>query len=261
MNIVAAAFASLWRRWANGAERRNHIDIYILLAIAGLMGLSIAVVYSASSTWALAKHGTTEYVLFGHTAKVIVGFGALLLFSFADYRKLARISKPLLMGAIVLLGVTLVLGGEVKGASRWLRLGGLGLQPSELAKYALILHLSVLLATRRERLDDFRSGFLPLMIWVGAVIGLVLLQPNFSTAAMIFAVSVVLLFIGQVRFKHMALALATLLPLLTLYMISAEYRQRAVLAVSDRPLRVPTTGATTRRLDCDLGPDGGVGHG
>jgi cell division protein FtsW len=229
MSIVAGFFARWWRRWTSGAERRNHIDIVILLSATGLMAFSVIVVYSASSSWALLKHGSADAVLLGHSLKIAAAFGALILFSRLDYHRLARVSKPVLLGAILLLAGTLVLGGEVKGASRWLRLGGLSLQPSEIAKYALILHLAVLLATRRDRLEDFKTGFLPLLVWVGVVVGLVLLQPNFSTGAMIAAVSVVLLFVGQARLRHMALAVGGLVPLLLVYMMSAEYRMRRII--------------------------------
>jgi cell division protein FtsW len=111
-----------------------------------------------------------------------------------------------------------------------LRLGGFGFQPSEFAKYALLFHLCALIATKREQVRDFKRGFIPMMIWVGTVTALVLLQPNFSTGAMIFAISVVMLFVGRARIAHLALTLGTLVPLLLVYMLSAEYRMQRIMA-------------------------------
>src|SRR5512146_1657210 len=104
--------------------RRNHIDLATLTAVLLLMVLSLGVVYSASATWAYEKFGAADRLLNSHLVKVLLGIGALfagMLFPYTKYRKL---TKPALIAAILLLGVTLVLGGETKGATRWLRFGG-----------------------------------------------------------------------------------------------------------------------------------------
>ena len=157
---------------------RNHIDLVTLIAVLVLMVLSLGVVYSASSTWALLKSGSSEKLLGSHALKVLLGFTAIFVFMQIDYKKYKKLTKPVLIGTVLLLFVTLALGGEVKGATRWLRFGGFGLQPSEFAKYALIFHLCVLLSEKRDRIRDFKTGFVPMMIWIGGVTILVLLQPN-----------------------------------------------------------------------------------
>ncbi len=210
--------------------RRNHIDLTILICVLALMVLSLGVVYSASSTWAFTKYGESGKLLGRHAIKVLLGFVAIIVCMNIDYQKYKKLSKPVLLGAIVLLVVTLGLGGEVKGASRWLRLGGFGFQPSDFAKYALLFHLCVLIADKKERIRDFKTGFVPIILWVGVVTVLVLLQPNFSTGAMIFGLSLVMLFIGRARFSHIALSFAGLFPLLIVYMLSAQYRMRRIMS-------------------------------
>ncbi len=210
--------------------QRNHIDLWTLFAVLALMVLSLGVVYSASATYAQEKWGESGHLLGSHAVKVLVGFLAMLLFMHVDYHKFKRLTKPLLLTTAAVLVVTLVLGGEVKGASRWLRLGGFGLQPSEFAKYALLFHLSVLCAAKKERIQDFKTGFLPMLIWVGLITVLVLLQPNFSTGAMIFALSLLMLFAGRARLSHLALTVAALVPLLVVYMLSAKYRMERIMS-------------------------------
>jgi cell division protein FtsW len=210
-------------------KQRNHIDIVTLIAVLTLMVLSLGVVYSASSSWAMEKFGESGKLLGSHATKVLLGFLAIFAVMHVDYTLYRRLTKPVLIGALLLLMVTLALGGEVNGATRWLRFGGFGLQPSEFAKLALIFHLSVLLSDKRERIRDFTTGYLPMMIWIGAVSLLVLLQPNFSSGAVLFVLSLVMLFIGRARWLHLSLTVGALVPLLLVYMLSAHYRMQRIM--------------------------------
>lgn len=207
----------------------GHIDITILLAVLTLMVFSVGLVYSASATWAMVKKESSEYFLTRHIVRVLLGMAMIFLFMKFNYQNLKRISKVALSVAALLLVVVLAIGGEVKGASRWLNFGFLGFQPSEFAKLALLIHLSVLLSEKKEYLHDFKRGYFPALFWILIITGLVLLQPNFSTGAMIFALSLLLLFIGRARFRHIGLTLAALLPVLNVYMLSADYRMQRIL--------------------------------
>jgi cell division protein FtsW len=233
MNTAGGCSNSLLQHWRDERfvrARRNHIDFATLIAVLVLMVISVGVVYSASSTWAFEKFGESGRLLGSHAIKVLAGFCMIFLFMNIDYRVYKKISKPVLLITVMVLVVTLGLGGEVKGATRWLRFGGFGLQPSEFAKYALIFHLAVLISEKKERIRDFKTGFIPMMIWIGLVTLLVLLQPNFSNGAMIVVISVLLLFVGRAKVSHIALAMSAAIPALVIYMISAEYRMRRIMS-------------------------------
>ncbi len=219
-----------FRRASSTRPPGNHIDLPILVAVLVLMVAGLAVVYSASSTWAFEKFGESEKLLGSHAVKVLAGFAMIFVFMKIDYKKYRKLTKPVLLVGILLLAVTLGLGGEVKGAARWLRLGGFGLQPSEFAKYALVFHLAVLISEKKERLRDFKAGFMPLMIWIAVVTILVLLQPNFSTGAMIVVISFIMLYVGKARVSHVAAAIGAALPLLLIYMMSADYRRARIMS-------------------------------
>ncbi len=210
--------------------RRNHIDLPLLTAVLLLMVLSLGIVYSASATWAFEKFGESERLLNSHLIKVLLGIGVLFVAMFIPFAKYQRLTKLVLLGSIVLLVATLLVGGETKGVSRWLRIGGLSLQPAELAKFALLFHLSSLAAAKGEGIKDFKHGFLPMMIWVVLVVGLVMLQPNFSGAAMIAALSLMLLFVVRARLLHIAGAVALGIPVIGLYAVSAEYRMQRIMS-------------------------------
>jgi cell division protein FtsW len=205
-------------------QQRNHIDLPILVAVLILIVIGLGVVYSASSTWAWERYGESGKLLESHAVKVLIGFLAILIFMHIDYRHYKKITKPALLACLLGLVVTLAFGGELKGAVRSLSVGGFSIQPSEFARYALVFHLALLLSQKKEGVRDFKTGFVPLMVWVGLVTVLVLLQPNFSNGAMIVAVSVLMVFMGRVRLSHLGLTLGALVPPLAVYLFSAPYR-------------------------------------
>lgn len=216
--------------------QRNHIDLLTLVAVLTLMVLSLGVVYSASATWAMEKFGESNRMLNLHALKVLLGLVALFVGMSINYKKYRKLTKFAVILSIIFLAVTLALGGEVKGASRWLRFGGLGFQPSELAKTALLFHLCTLLAAKGDAIRDLKKGYLPMMVWVGLVSLLVLLQPNFSTGAMIILLSFLLLFIGRAKMTHMLLTASAAIPLLLAYLLSAPYRLARMQAFFDGSL-------------------------
>ena len=212
-------------------QLRNHIDHWTLYPVVFLMLMSLGIVYSAGAMWGqLQKHGDSEYFLYNHAIKVFIGVITLFVGMRIDYHRIQRLSKLLIVIAVVSLLFTLILGVVAKGASRWLRYGGFGFQPSEFAKYALLFHLCSLVATKGILVRDLRRGFLPMMIWIGLVTGLVLLQPNFSMGAMISMLSLVILYLGRAKLSHLGMTFLLLIPVLAIYMVSAPYRMARILA-------------------------------
>jgi cell division protein FtsW len=245
-------------------HHRNHIDFLTLFSVLTLMMLSLGIVYSASATIALHKYGESEQMLESHAIKVFAGLIFLFIGMKVDYHKFQRLTKPALVAAVGLLFVTLVLGVVAKGATRWLRWGSIGFQPSEFAKYALLFHLCTLVATKGELIRDLKKGFIPMMVWIGAVTGLVMLQPNFSMGSMIFLLSLVMLFVSRARMSHLAMTFAVLLPVLGVYMMSAAYRRARVMAflgLGDSPTKETNYQLTQGILAFGHGGIFGVGPG
>jgi cell division protein FtsW len=209
--------------------QKNHIDLLMLTVALFLMVMSAGIVYSASSTYAQQRWGESGKLLGNHAAKVVLGFFVMFVVMQVDYHFWKRISKGALIGIVIALIITRIMGGELNGAARWLRIGGFGFQPSEFARFALITHLAVLLSFRGDRVRDFKTGYVPLMIWTLLVAGLVLVQPAFSTGSMMFLVSILMLFLGGVKLTHLGLTLSALIPALVGYMLSAAYRMQRVM--------------------------------
>jgi cell division protein FtsW len=215
--------------------QRNHIDIWLLIVVLGLMVVSLGVVYSASAEWSLKRFETHSHYLDLHAIKVLLSISALFIGLSIPYGFYRKFTKFALIIAVIFLVVTFMLGGEAKGAVRWLRFGGLGFQPSEFAKFALLFHISLLLAIKGENIRDFKKGFLPVIFWIGTVTGLVLAQPNLSTGVMLFVLTVVLLYVGRVRLPHLigmifiAICLFTLYVLFMAYILKRPYQLQRIM--------------------------------
>lgn len=187
--------------------QRNLKGDPILWAIVLLFSfISIAVVYSATGTLAYKKmNGNTEAFLFKHSSLIFLGLGCMWLAHRVDYRHYSRLSLYALLVSVPLLLFTFFMGGETNGASRWMTIPVINqtFQPSDLAKLALISHLASMLSRRQQHLDDFKTTMLPVMLWVGTICSLIILS-NASTALLLFATCMLLMFIGRVPLKHMA---------------------------------------------------------
>jgi len=205
-------------------------DKLLFWAVLGLLGFGVLAVYSASASMAAAKEHSTEFYVFRHIAKVVAGVAVIWILSKVDYHLYARYSKPLMMIAVFSLFILLVTGGsgEKKGAARWFEFGPVSFQPSELAKWTLILHLSVLMSRKSELMDDFKRGILPLLVWIGATVMLIALQPNFSTAAVISAISVLLLFIARANLKFLIPVGLAVIPVAAAYVMLSPYRLKRI---------------------------------
>lgn len=220
----------------------SHIDWLILLPIVGLLMFSVAFVYSASSSFAMVKYGSSEQLFWNHAIRVLLGMGLLIFCAKLDYHFWERSTSSIMMVAIGFLIVVFFVGVEAKGASRWVRFGPVNFQPSELAKYAVVFHTAAILAQRKIFVREWRKSILPVMAWTLPVIGLIALQPNFSTALVIFMITIVMLFLADVDVKHLAIILGGGLAVGGVYAVSASYRLERLkvylgFGSSDAPVR------------------------
>lgn len=219
----------------------SNIDWLILLPIAGLLMFSVAFVYSASASFAAVKYGSSEELVWNHAAKVLIGLVLMIVFAKIDYRNLQGISATSVLIGVGFLLMVLVMGTEIKGASRWVRIGPFNFQPSELAKFAVVLHTAHLLSAPRATLRHWKTGIVPVLGWMLPVVVLIALQPNLSTASVIFLIVMVMMFLADVNGKHLAAVVGAGAVIAGLYAVSAEYRLRRLMVFfgmgEDEPVR------------------------
>jgi cell division protein FtsW len=191
-------------------ERYFKGDKYIWSIVLFLSFLSLLAVYSSTGTLAYKnQEGNTEYYLLKHFIIILMGFGIMYAAHRARYTFYSNLSLIAIVITIPLLIITLFAGTNLNEASRWITLPVLNMsfQTSDLAKIALILFLARTLSQKQDHIKDFKSAFLPMIIPVVLICGLIL-PSNFSTAAVIFMTAVVLMFIGRVSSRYILLLFA-----------------------------------------------------
>jgi cell division protein FtsW len=168
--------------------------------------LGLIMVYSSSFALGQVEFGDANYFVVRQAMWAAMGIGMLVILMRFDYRRFRSISPLLMLGTIVMLVAVLVpgFGIERNGAQRWIYMGPLPpLQPSEFAKLALIVYVSAWLAAKGTDIRSFAMGFVPFVTMVGIVAGLILLEPDTGTAAVLVLTTVTLFYVAGASLTHL----------------------------------------------------------
>ena len=195
-----------------------------------LIAFSLGVIYSASSSWSARFNGDSSYLFRNHLVRA--GFGVIMIFIFSriDYLHLIKFRKALFIIAAGLLFYLLIAGVEsTKGAARWIKIGSFSFQPADFVKYALMVNLAYLLWKKKNYIQSLYRAYLPMLSYVLIVVILIAMQPNFSTAGIVFVSSLMLFFVGRVQLKHMVFTVLAIIPFAALYVLSKPYILNRIL--------------------------------
>ena len=204
-------------------------DALTMLALT-LLAFGVVMVYSSSSIRMELKTSDATVYLRRQLLWVTLAGIVFILARATEAAQLRRLAPLLFWGTVALLVLVLIPGvsRDIKGARRWLSFGGMNFQPSELAKLAMIVQLAMLLELRRDRLGDFRQGFLKIIVPIALLAGLVIVEPDFGSALLLSAVGGAMLLVAGARLRHLLLLAgpgAVALVMLVLYK-GAHVRQR-----------------------------------
>jgi cell division protein FtsW len=214
--------------------RTSSYDLVLAVVVLALTLLGIAMVFSASGMRALDALGDPRYFLGWQSLWALLGLVGMVIATRIDYHRYRSLALPLLVVAIVLLALVLIpaIGTNVNGASRWLRVGPVGLQPAEFAKLALIIYLAAWLGARRDRITS--SGvMIGVLAVTGILTGLIFLEPDLGTAIVIGTIALVMYFAAGARLGVLAAfgSLAVVLALAAA--MTSEYRLQRILTFLD----------------------------
>src|SRR5688500_3708789 len=191
-------------------------------------------VYSASALVALERFDQPYLFVTRQAMWTVLGLAVLWIAMHVDYRTYR--SDAFVWALLGIVGVTLIgvlFSNPVNGTRRWFGIGGLGIQPSELAKLACVFFTALILERRMHRIDDVSYSMVPLAIVVAPMVGLILLQPDFGTAmSLVFIVSA-MVFAAGLHYRYLVGTLLVMLPAVYLVLVSAPYRRRRLLAFWD----------------------------
>ena len=224
----------------NTEKRAFACDYTLLVPVLLLVGIGVAMVYSASCEIAI-KQLNNEYYFFKKQL-IFAGLGVMVMFMirFIPYRIYRPLTYVFLLAAIILLSAVLINGVGITagGATRWLRLKWVSFQPTEFAKLALIIFMAYSLTKKQDRIEELNIGFLPHVLILGLLSLLIILQPDFGTIAIMWMIAWVVMYAGRVRVLHLSATFLILLPLAAYMIVSSEYRLKRYLTFLD-PWKYP----------------------
>lgn len=238
-------------------------DTKLLFCVLFLVGVGLVMVFSSSSALALKQYETSYFFLKRQSIFSVLGIIALVLCSHVPYRLYRLLAYPILLTAIAALLMVKFssLGVEAGGARRWLDLGFLRFQPSELARLALVIYLAYSLSKKQDNIRRFMVGFFPHAMVLGIFILLLLGQPDFGSIVIFTTITWIVMFVGGVPLRWLVVSLLPMLPVGYFYMISAPYRVRRLLSFLD-PWQYPAdAGYQTIHSLMAFGSGGIVGTG
>lgn len=221
----------IWRKW-----NKPRGNISILLVTIFLSAFGIIAIYSASGYVAKTQYGDEWYFVKKQVIGFVLGLVAMFVCARMDYRKLQgkKIRWVALLVPILLLALVFVpgIGKTNYGATRWIGIGSFTIQPSELAKYGLVIFASAYMSENMGKLRTF-VGVLPILLAGGAICVLILLEPNMSVTMCVGLLMLAMLFLGGMQIKHFLLLLIPVLLVIPILIIAEPYRLSRLSAFLD----------------------------
>ena len=219
--------------------RKLKSDRVLFIATLLLVGLSLVMVYSASAVVAMERFGRPYFYLTKQAMWVALGMAILGLVMRVDYRTYRQ--PAFIWSALVFVGLALVgvlFSSPVNNARRWFAVGGLGIQPSELAKLAAIFFIAALLERRMDRINEPGYSLIPIGMVVACLVALILLEPDFGTSMSLVAIAAVMVFAAGLNYSYVLGAVLCGLPAVFFLVMGTTYRRQRVLSFLD-PWRDP----------------------
>ncbi len=235
--------------------------LWALIIALNLFGLLM--ILSASSVSSLYQYGSSWYQFRLQVLWFLIGCAVMFAMSRISYERLTNAMKPLLVVTAALMTAVLVpvLGVSVNGASRWIELGPLRVQPAELAKLAVIIYAADTMTRRVGQIDDWKMVLRPVAIVFSVFAALLMLQPNLGTTIILATIVLVMLFVGGVPGKALALLSGLLVAGATLFAFTEPYRFRRLMAFRDPWADPLNTGFQTIQSQIGFANGGVLGTG
>jgi len=205
--------------------RKLKSDKVLFAATLLLVCLSIVMVYSASAVIAQERFGQASFFLTKQALWAVLGLAVLAIAMRVDYRTYNNDGFVwAALGIVSLMLVAALFSTPVNGARRWLNIGGLGIQPSELAKIVCVLFTAMMLARRMHRINEVSYSLLPIAIVAGALTGIILLQRDFGTAMSLLMIVAMMVVAAGLSYRYIIVATVVAVPVLYFVLISESYR-------------------------------------
>lgn len=219
-------------RTSRRVTAEGNIDSILLSSIYMLVILGIVMIFSSSAIMAEENFGSIYFFVIRQFLWVFIGTAVLILGLSVDYKKWAHFSKFGMLIVFVMLCVVLIpsIGHKVGYARRWIRFGGIGFQPAELAKIMVVIYVASILDRKYAKIESFHKDLVPPMILVLVIMLLIYKQPDFGTSVIILLSLGGMFFLGGVKLKHLIMGIMFFIPFIIYALFTFSYRKERVLS-------------------------------
>lgn len=202
--------------------KKTSVDVGFLATVILLLVFGLIMVFSASYPSANYNYGNGLYFIQRQAIWAVLGVGAMIFTMKFDYRLYKKFALPIAIVTIVLL-ILVLFSSPIKGSRRWLGVGSFTIQPSEMAKIAVIIYFAASLSVTKEKIREFKY-LVRYWAMLLVVLGLLILEPHFSVCIIIGFIAVIMLLVAGARLKHFAIASVAAIPALIAIAMKEQYR-------------------------------------
>ena len=244
--------------------KNNPVDFTMMITILLLLALGLVMVLSASSPTALSKYGNSYYFFIKQLIFAVAGVIAMCIISKIDYKFWRNFYKVGYILSIILLILVLLIGKTLNDAKRWIYIGPLSIQPSEIVKFLIIIFYATILSNDRDNLKFYWKGLVKNFLYIVPIIALLLLEPHFSVSIVILGICCIMMIMAGCKFwQFLASGLVVGIPAIVFIVIKEKYRLQRVLTFLDPWQDVTGTGWQVIQSLYAIGSGGlfGVGLG
>jgi cell division protein FtsW len=211
--------------------KRVSVDRWMFSVTMVLVFIGLVMIFSASAVMAKERFGSAYEFLIKQLVWAVAGLIAMIIAMKVDYKRLQHPALVFIsLGCTTLLLISVFFLDRAHGTHRWFHLGPISLQPSEMAKPALILFLSWFLQNKTEAIDDWRNAIIPAIVPTGVFLALIVFQPDLGTAIACAGITACILFVAGIRVRYFGYALAAALLPLYFLIFHVSYRRDRILA-------------------------------
>ncbi|MCL5795867.1 MAG: putative lipid II flippase FtsW [Patescibacteria group bacterium] len=213
---------------------RKHVarpDYFLIMLVFILAVFGLVMIYSSSVVSSYEIFGYNSYYLNKQAISLVIGVVVWFIFAKIDYRFWQKYALWMLVATLILLILVFVpgIGKEIGGAHRWIDIGPLFFQPSEIAKLTLIIYLAAWLSKKGEGVKDLKKGFLPFVIILAIIAFLIIKEPDMGTLSVIAGIATIIFFAAGASWQHLTLGLASIIGFFVILIKSAPYRMQRFL--------------------------------
>lgn len=201
----------------------------ILFSILMLTAVGVVMVYSASASMAAVKYHNPMRFFARQMIWLIPGFLSFMFFKKFDYNRLKNYIPAILIGTGLILIAVLINAPDINGARRWIRLGMLSFQPSELAKLSAIIFLAGYISDWHKKMKNIKTGLVNPFFIIGPILLLIFAEKDFGIPAIIFATTLILLYTGGTKLKHILYIILPIVPFAVYVILKNAYRVNRLL--------------------------------